>query len=253
MDTNKFERRSFLKKATIAGAAALALPELVLASVPGKKQKKSILSNNDVVLFQGDSITDAGRAKSESKPNHPGALGSGYAFLAAASLMGSHPEKSLKFYNRGISGNKVYQLADRWERDTIALQPNILSILIGVNDFWHMMNGSYKGTLETYRNDYRNLLKLTMEKLPDVQLIIGEPFALRGTSVKPDWFPLFHDYRGVARDIANEFKATFIPYQEIFDKALELAPVSYWVPDGVHPSIAGAQLMAGAVTQAFRK
>lgn len=253
MNSTKLPRRSFLKGASIATAAALTLPEAVLASAPFIKQKKTTLKNNAVVLFQGDSITDAGRSKTESKPNHPGALGSGYAFLASAELMGSYPEKSLKMYNRGISGNKVYQLADRWERDTINIQPNVLSILIGVNDFWHMMNGSYKGTLETYRNDYRNLLTLTKEKLPDVQLIIGEPFALKGTSVKPDWFPLFHEYRGVAREIANEFNATFIPYQQIFDKALEVAPVSYWVPDGVHPSIAGAQLMAAALTQVFKK
>lgn len=253
MNNIKLPRRSFLKGAVIAGVASLTLPEIVLASTSSMKQKKTSLTNNAVILFQGDSITDAGRSKTESKPNHPGALGSGYAFLASASLLGSHPEKSLQIYNRGISGNKVYQLADRWERDTIAIQPNVLSILIGVNDFWHMMNGSYKGTVETYRNDYRKLLTLTKEKLPNVQLIIGEPFALKGTSVKPDWFPLFHEYRGVAREIANEFDATFIPYQQIFDKALELAPVSYWVPDGVHPSIAGAELMAGAITQAFRK
>ncbi|PRY52403.1 secreted protein [Arcticibacter pallidicorallinus] len=253
MNSIKIPRRSFLKGTAIAGVAALTLPEIALASAPNVKQKKTLLKNNSVILFQGDSITDAGRNKNETKPNHAGAMGSGYAFLASANLMASYPEKSLKIYNRGISGNKVYQLADRWERDTIEIQPDVLSILIGVNDFWHMMNGTYKGTLETYRNDYRNLLTLTKEKLPNVQLIIGEPFALKGTSVKPDWFPLFHDYRAAAREIANEFNATFIPFQQIFDKALELAPVSYWAPDGVHPSIAGAQLMAGSVLQAFRK
>lgn len=253
MNSIKFPRRSFLKGAAIAGVATLSLSETVLASSSFVKQKKTVLKNDSVILFQGDSITDAGRSKTESKPNHAAALGSGYALLASAELMGSYPEKALKIYNRGISGNKVYQLADRWERDTLNIQPNVLSILIGVNDFWHMMNGAYKGTLETYRNDYRNLLTLTKEKLPGVQLIIGEPFALKGTSVKPDWFPLFHEYRGVAREIATEFNATFIPYQQIFDKALELAPVSYWIPDGVHPSIAGAQLMAGALTQVFKK
>lgn len=253
MNNLKIERRSFLLKAIAGSVAAVTLPELVLASMPELKQKKTSLKTNDIVLFQGDSITDARRNKSESGPNNPAALGSGYVFLASANLMGSQPEKDLKIYNRGISGNKVYQLAERWERDTLAIQPDVLSILIGVNDFWHMMNGAYKGTLDTYRNDYRSLLQLTKEKLPNVQLIIGEPFALNGTSVKPNWFPLFHDYRKVAKEIAEEFKAIFIPYQQIFDKALELAPVSYWVPDGVHPSLAGAQLMANAVTQAFRK
>lgn len=253
MDIKKFERRSFIKKVAVAGLASLTLPDLVLASMPEVRQKRTILKSNAVVLFQGDSITDAKRTKSDLAANSAPGLGSGYAFLASANLMQSNPEKGLKIYNRGISGNKVYQLAERWENDTFAIQPDVLSILIGVNDFWHMMNGTYKGTLDTYRNDYKKLLTLTKERLPNVQLIIGEPFALNGTSVKPDWFPLFHDYRKAAREIADEFKATFIPYQQIFDKALELAPVSYWVPDGVHPSIAGAQLMANAVTQAFRK
>lgn len=252
MSNPSIERRSFLKKIAVGSIAAISIPEIVLSAMPPKKTKKVSIKNKDIILFQGDSITDAGRSRSEAKTNNPSALGSGYAFLAAAELLNAYPERDLKIYNKGISGNKVYQLAERWEQDTIAIQPNVLSILIGVNDFWHMMDGKYKGTLEIYKNDFSQLLKITKEKLPAVQLIIGEPFALKGTSVKPTWFPSFDDYRQAAKDVAAEFNATFIPFQRIFDKALEVAPVSYWVPDGVHPSIAGAKLMASAITEALK-
>src|SRR5690606_9088299 len=98
---------------------------------------------NDTILFQGDSITDAGRDKENQSPNNNRALGSGYAFLAAAKLLHDHAAQHPVIYNRGISGNKVHQLADRWDADCIALKPDILSILIGVNDYWHTLNGNY--------------------------------------------------------------------------------------------------------------
>lgn len=252
MKNPNIERRCFLKKIAIGSLATLTIPEIVSAAMPEKRSRLKI-NTNDVILFQGDSITDAGRSKTELKPNIASALGSGYALLAAADILFAHPEKNLKIYNKGISGNKVYQLAERWENDTLSLQPNILSILIGVNDFWHMMNGNYNGNLDTYRNDYIKLIKQTKEKLPNVQLIIGEPYALNGPSVKPNWFPLFNDYRKAAKDIAAEFNATFIPYQAIFEKAYSSAPSAYWSADGVHPSIAGARLIATALTEVLLK
>jgi lysophospholipase L1-like esterase len=153
----------------------------------------------------------------------------------------------LHIYNKGISGNKVYQLADRWDADCLALKPTVLSILVGVNDFWHTLVNGYKGTIKTYQDDYRALLDRTRKSLPDVKLIIGEPYALIGVkSVDASWYPAFNDYRHAAREIAESYGAIFIPYQEIYDKALHAAPGSYWTADGVHPSLAGAELMAQA-------
>ena len=100
-----------------------------------------------MVLFQGDSITDAGREKEKQLPNSAWSFGNGYAMLAAANMLNSMPEKELVIYNRGISGNKVYQLAERWDADCLDLKPAVLSILIGVNDYWHTRNGSYNGTV----------------------------------------------------------------------------------------------------------
>jgi lysophospholipase L1-like esterase len=158
-----------------------------------------------------------------------------------------YADKNLKIYNKGISGNKVYQLTERWDADCLDIKPNLLSILIGVNDFWHTLTGGYKGTVETYTTDFKKLLDRTKQALPDVKLIIGEPFAVKGVKAVDDkWYPAFDAYRTSAKEIASQYDAVWIPYQSIFDKAIETAPGSYWTIDGVHPSVAGAQLMAHA-------
>ncbi len=242
-------RRSFLRKAALGGAVAMSLPEIAAAAMPMQIQKIS-LKPGSTILFQGDSITDAGRNRDEMAANHSGALGKGYAFLAAAELMYRHAGKDLKIYNKGISGNKVYQLADRWDKDCLELKPDVLSILIGVNDYWHKRDGNYDGTPEVYRNDLVALLERTRKSLPGVSLIICEPFAIKGTkAVDNTWFPEFTAYQSAARSIADSVGATFIPFQRLFDEAQRKAPGAYWAPDGVHPSVAGAQLMATAWTK----
>ncbi|MCW3093833.1 MAG: hydrolase family protein [Ferruginibacter sp.] len=113
-----------------------------------------------------------------------------------------------------------------------------------------MLDGKYKGTLNIYKNDFISLLNRTMEKLPGVKLVIGEPFAVIGVkSVTEKWYPAFNEYRAVAKETAAKFNASFIPFQTIFDKAQQIAPGAYWTGDGVHPSLAGAQLMAEAWLQ----
>jgi lysophospholipase L1-like esterase len=250
------DRRSFLKKAAMGSMMALSMPEIVSAAFakePAAKAAKFTLKRDDVILFQGDSITDAGRKREDAKPNDVGSLGRGYSFLAAASLLEKHADKNLQIYNKGISGNKVYQLAERWDADCLDLKPDVLSILIGVNDFWHTLTNGYTGTVQKYRDDYKALLTRTKDKLPDVKLIIGEPFAVTGVRAVDDkWYPAFNDYRAAAREIAVSFGATFIPYQTIFDKAQKLAPGAYWTGDGVHPSIAGNALMAHAWQEAIK-
>jgi lysophospholipase L1-like esterase len=172
--------------------------------------------------------------------------------IAASALLFKEADKNLKIYNKGISGHKVYQLAERWEKDTLDLNPNVLSILIGVNDFWHTFN-NYKGTIKTYNDDFRALLDRTKQKLPNVNLIIGEPFALAGIkAVDEKWYPAFDEYRKAAREIAGTYDAVFIPYQSIFEKALKSAPGVYWTGDGVHPTLAGAHLMAHAWLEAVK-
>lgn len=253
----EINRRNFLRNAALGTAALAAIPEILSASMPViKKRQKGILQSlktGDVILFQGDSITDAGRERMKQQSNLAGSFGAGYSFLAASRLLNENPEKDLSIFNRGISGNKVYQLAERWQRDCFDLNPALLSILIGVNDFWHKLDGKYEGTVEKYEQDYKQLLTLTRKMLPDLKLIIGEPFAVPGTSaVTEKWFPDFDGYRAVAKKMAEEFNAVFIPYQTIFNEAVLRAPAKYWTGDGVHPSMAGCSLMAEAWLRAVK-
>ena len=99
-----------------------------------------MIERDNVIVFQGDSITDAGRNRERAMPNDASAFGQGYVFMTASALLAKHPDKNLRIYNRGIGGNKVWQLEERWQRDCLALEPDLLSILIGVNDTWHGQN-----------------------------------------------------------------------------------------------------------------
>ena len=247
MEINDNSRRSFIKKAALAGAMAVSIPEIITAAMPPAIVKKHSLVKDNVILFQGDSITDAGRNKEDNTFNNPRALGSGYAVLAAAALLEKYAALQLKIYNKGISGNKVFQLAERWDKDCLDIKPDVLSILIGVNDIWHKLNGQYNGTPEIYKRDYIALLERTRKALPNVKLVICEPFAVKGVKAVDDkWYPEFYEYQKAAREIADQFGATFIPFQKVYDEAQKQAPGAYWTGDGVHASLAGAQLMASA-------
>lgn len=239
----KANRRQFVQ--TTAGLAFVAAGTASTTLAQEKESTMSLIQPGDTVLFQGDSITDAGRdRKITSQPNKQKPFGNGYAWMATTAMLVDRPDAELKFYNRGISGNKVYQLAERWQADCLELKPDVLSILIGVNDIWHKLNGNYDGTVEDYENDYHALIERTKAALPDVRLVICEPFVLRCGAVDAKWFPEFEGYREAARRVGEKAGATFVAFQEIFDKAVDLAPPEYWAGDGVHPTAAGAALMA---------
>ncbi|MBL1408141.1 SGNH/GDSL hydrolase family protein [Sphingobacterium faecale] len=246
-------RRTFIKSSVLAlGATALGNYDAKAETQANIKNKLEI-KQNDIILFQGDSITDNGRNRENQLPNDTQALGQGYAMLAASAMLNKYAEKNIKIYNRGISGHKVPQLQDRWQADCIDLAPSILSILIGVNDYWHKRDGNYTGSAQLYKEQYQKLLDNTLEKLPQVKLIIAEPFAVKEVKhVDNSWFPEFAMYQQAARDIAKEYKALLVPYQDIFDKACKRAPGGYWTTDGVHTTPAGADLMAANWLNCFK-
>jgi len=243
-----YSRRSFLQHAAMATAAMSGIPAIVSAAVPANKKSKYFsLPPKGVVLFQGDSITDAGREKTRELPNNSGSFGGGYAFIAAAGILNHFASLEPQVYNRGISGNKVFQLSDRWQKDCLDLKPSLLSILIGINDYWHMRNGKYNGTLQVYENDYRRLLARTLEALPGVKLVICQPFALPGTTaVDETWIEPVRAYQEAAFRLSKEFGTQWVPFQKVFDEAIKHAPARFWSSDGVHPSMAGSHLMASA-------
>lgn len=245
------KRREFIKTTSLAGLMTISLPKIVNAAIPSSPAVK--LTNGNVILFQGDSITDAGRKKDDNNFNNPTSLGSGYVVQAAGDLLLAFADKGLKIYNKGISGNKVYQLEERWDADCLQIKPDVLSILIGVNDYWHKHNGNYNGTVEIYQKDLRALLDRTKAALPNVKLIIMEPYALKGLKAVDDtWYPEFDAYRLAAKQIANDYHAHFIPLQAVFNEALKVAPKEYWSADGVHPTLAGAKLIAHAWTKVVK-
>jgi lysophospholipase L1-like esterase len=239
---DRLTRRTFLAGSVAAGGALGAT-----AALPKSRAlaaEKAELKPGSVVLFQGDSITDAGRSRKQNGPNNWSGLGRGYPYLLGGALLADHPQAQLKVYNRGISGNKVPDLDARWQEDAIALKPALLSILIGVNDIWHKLAGRYDGTVADYEAGYRALVQRTLEALPNVRIVICEPFVLRCGAVNDDWFPEFDQRRAAARKLAEEMSLTFVPFQSMFDAASEQAPPAYWAGDGVHPTLAGHALMA---------
>jgi lysophospholipase L1-like esterase len=248
-NSGNFNRRAVIKWSGAAlGVAALG----GLGSAPAARaaqlwlpRARPLFKKGDVILFQGDSITDAGRSREKAgEANNQAGLGSGYAWLAGAELLVNRPDDGLQVYNRGISGNKVFELAERWQRDCLDLKPNVLSILVGVNDLWHTLDGKYHGTVEIYERDFLALLERTRKALPNVKLVVCEPFVLRCGAVNDKWFPEFDGYRAAAKRVAAASRATFIPFQSMFDEAVKYAGPAHWAGDGVHPTSAGASLMA---------
>jgi lysophospholipase L1-like esterase len=206
-----------------------------------------LIQAKDVVLFQGDSITDADRARDHQNANDPAGLGRGYAFHAAGLLHEALPGGKLAVHNRGIGGNRVTDLQQRWQVDTLDLKPNVLSVLIGVNDTWH---GSGSGVpengvaLDRYEAVYRQILTEAKDHLPGLKLVLCEPFILPCGVVNDLWFPEFTQRRHVVKKLADEYGAVFVPLQSVFDKAQGRAAPQAWAADGVHPTLAGHMLLA---------
>ena len=242
-------RRSMIGGSVLTGVLSATSP-ITKAAHHEHSNNGNIIGKGNTILFQGDSITDAGRDKKKEVANEQKAFGKGYAWMAASHLLISKPEHKLTIHNRGISGNKVHQLDARWQKDCLDIKPDILSILIGVNDIWHGLNGRYDGTVTTYEDDYRKLIERTKKHLPKVKLVICEPFVLKCGAVNDKWFPEFDKYRAAAKRIASENKAIFVPFQSMFDEAIKYAEPKHWAGDGVHPSAHGASLMAHFWNQA---
>lgn len=234
-------RRKFVAAGLAAGGSLIAAAGRDRASWAAERKPLPV---EGVILFQGDSITDAGRDRKSTAANNIAGLGRGYPCLLAGALLADHAESQLQIFNRGISGNKVPDLAARWQEDAIALKPDVLSILIGVNDIWHKLNGRYDGTVEDYEKGYRALLERTSEAIPGVRIIVCEPFVLRCGAVTDAWFPEFDQRRAAAKRVAEDMSLAFVPFQTMFDEAVRHAEPAYWAADGVHPTLAGHALMA---------
>ena len=193
------------------------------------------------ILFQGDSITDAGRSREND--HEPGM---GYPVMIRGAVGFDHPGE-YQFLNRGISGDRVVDVYARIKRDIINLEPDIMSILIGVNDVWHELNGRKNGVdAEKYFRIYSMLIEEVREALPDVKIMILEPFVLKGTATEAEWEIFDREVRvraQMAKKVAEKFDLPFVPLQCHFDEAQKLCPSEYWLRDGVHPTAQGHELI----------
>ena len=203
------------------------------------------------ILFYGDSITDAGRDR------NPGAnissYGFGYVIHVAGKLAERDPNK-YKVINTGISGNRIVDLYSRIKADLWNREPDVISILIGINDIWHEL--SYKNGVEPERFEkvYRMLLEDTMKKLPKTKIIICEPFYLPGTATDGhDEFKMTPEYARIAKKLADELGLYFLPLQSVLEEAAKKSSNQLVLSDGVHPNLYGTVVIANEWMKLFDK
>lgn len=196
------------------------------------------------ILFQGDSITDAFRKPDEL--NTAFQLGNGYAFLVASRLAEKFPDRNWQFFNRGISGHGVKALRRRWEADALELCPDILSLLIGVNDTLQFQRGTSQLSDDEFALNYAWLVDSLLAANQKMKMILLEPFLLPVGEVTDDWSQHLLARQRFVRDYAARKGAVFLPLQTILDDACHRAPAAYWAYDGIHPTHAGFSLIADA-------
>lgn len=227
--------------------SAIVLPLLQPALRAAPDTVMPVFKTGATILFVGDSITDGGRARKGSDYNHT--MGQGYAFILAAQLGNRFAERNLTFINRGISGNRVPDLQPRWKTDVLDLKPDVLSILVGIND---TTRANMVTTAEQFESGYDQLLADTLKTLPGVRIILCEPFVLPSGPYKAAFPAVRAEVQkrqdAVAR-LATKYKLPLVRFQQAYDDACKRAPAEHWCWDGIHPHYAGHALMADAWLQ----
>jgi len=215
------------------------------------------------ILFQGDSITDCGRDISydtiwwnNASPVKDGvSCGNGYARLVEAQLGFDYPNE-YGFINRGISGNRVVDIYARISKDIINLKPDYMSILVGVNDVWHGLDGWNGIDADKYFMIYSLMIEEIKSALPNTKIMILEPFLLKAAATEKDWDFFRSEVEKRAeksRLIAEKYGLKFVPLMNKFDEAAKLAPARYWSADGVHPTAKGHELITREWIKAFNE
>lgn len=197
------------------------------------------------ILFQGDSITDAGR---DHRNYHD--MGKGYPKYASELIVNACPDTEFEFINFGISGNRTCQLFDRLYTDAIAFQPNVISILIGINDIWHRYSAGRIATTDLQiETNYRAILA-RLKKETNAKIVILAPYILdaeKSEELRADLAKLLPIVRGLAKEYAD----VYIPLDELFDEAMKTQPTPcYYSDDGVHPNAAGAAFIGRIYAEA---
>ena len=187
------------------------------------------------ILFQGDSVTDAGRDRSD-----PHDMGNGYPRYASAMIQDSFPDTEFEFFNLGISGNRTEHLVERLEADFIEIQPDIVSILIGVNDVWHHYAFEYVETTdEQFEANYRKVLD-NLKSRTNARILLIQPFLLETADpAKQELSEELARKKAIVKRLADEYADAYLPLDEILHAETEEEP-AYYAADGVHPTPDGA-------------
>lgn len=244
-DLNSVTRREFLRFSSLAFAGFAAQS---FRKIPHNERgnMSAIIKNNSLILFQGDSITDASRSRQNDED-----LGQGYAMLTAAWFSALYPEKRARFINRGISGNRVKDLKARWQKDCLDLKPDLVSILIGINDTWRRYDSNDPTPVEDFEANYRDILNQVKENL-NAKIVLCEPFVLPVPEDRAKWREDLEPKINVVRKLTIEYKALMVPLDGLFAQAAERREASFWAADGVHPSLAGHALISQAWLETIR-
>lgn len=201
------------------------------------------------ILFQGDSITDVGRARDNDEQ-----IGRGYPHLIK-SVLGFEEGLKFEFVNRGISGSRIVDLYANIKMNIINLKPDVMSILIGVNDVWHELGPNHNGVdADKFYRIYCMLIEEIKSALPNIKIMIMEPFVLKASATEKQWdlFSVEVEKRAkISKKVAEEFGLTFIPLQEKFNEVSTSISADFWLADGVHPTEAGHELIKREWLSAF--
>lgn len=206
----------------------------------------SFLDKHEVILFQGDSVTDCGRNKQDLSD-----LGTGYPLIVSSILSSLYASSDFTFINKGISGNRACDLAARWTQDCIELKPTIVSILIGINDTWRKFDSNDPTSADAFEMHYDTILTRTANEI-NAKLILLEPFVLPVRDEQSLWREDLDPKIHIVRKLSRKYNALYIPTDGIFASAYMKKSPEFWAPDGVHPSYAGHGLIAEAWLNAIK-
>jgi len=237
-------RRFFLLSSVITGVGAV-LGDNVLANDLIRRSAPPLADEKNLtILFQGDSITDGNRGRN-TDPNH--IMGHGYAFSIASRVGADFPASGFNFYNRGISGNKVSDLQGRWQADALNIKPDVLSILVGINDA-ALLAGKPSiepKDFERFESAYRDILQQSKQLNPAILFVLCLPFVF--PNIKSKW-ELYNrailEMSEIVKKLSTEFDAVLVDFPSVFNKAIKVAPVEYWIWDGIHPTVPAHELLA---------
>lgn len=213
------------------------------------------------VLFIGDSITDGlwGNSKVWNTPsenrNHKDMnhiYGHGYMMICASHYQGLYPEEEFVFWNRGISGNTLDDLAARWQKDALALRPDVVSILIGTNDVGKALDKGYAIDVKEWESKYKLLLDSVLQVNPSARFVLCTSFVAKAgkmadTNNFDEREKTIASLQQAVVSIAKEYNAVLVPFDSLVREQISShpdIPATYWIWDGIHPTPAMHYLMA---------